>query len=400
MLNVSPLLHNLRRIRIEPSGPSIYTIRVQHEPHFRSTLESIAEILGLTEGDEAKKALLAPMIHFVAKQEEYIQARGGHRVRKAHGDAANQQQQSKKRDNGKGRQGVKPERSEVAGTSEGVVWSVCEARGELERVRKNKTALLGFLVRLAQSVERDWGDEALRMGRLELYRECLVQMSDSGDSDLKELARLGPKMKTLDFDLSHFLKMALPVERKHSRGLKDHEFMVETDDREATASDAAGAKLPLTVVLDNLRSAFNVGSVFRTSECLGVSRIYLCGYTATPEDEHTKKSSMGTHKFVDWEWRRGTLETIRELKSQGVTVIALETVRGKPLAHDFCFPRSGCALVLGNERHGLEADVLAECDEVVQLPCTGVKNSLNVACAFGMCCYEVVRQWRLDEAAK
>lgn len=379
----------------------MYTIRVQQEPHFRSTLESIAEIIGLAEGDEVKKALLAPMIHFVAKQEEYIQARGGHRVRKAQGDAANQQQKSKKRDQGKGQHEIKTERGDVVDTSGGTgVWSVGEARVELERVRKNKAALLGFLVRLAQSVEREWRSEDLRMERLELYRECLLQMGDSEDMDLRELGRLGPKMKTLDFDLSHFLKMALPVERKHSRGLKDHEFMVETDDRQAAAYNAPCAKLPLTVVLDNLRSAFNVGSVFRTSECLGVSRIYLCGYTATPEDEHTKKSSMGTDKYVDWEWRRGTLETIRELKGQGVTVVALETVRGKPLAHEFRFPRSGCALVLGNERHGLEADVLAECDEVVQLPCTGVKNSLNVACAFGMCCYEVVRQWRLDEAAQ
>jgi tRNA G18 (ribose-2'-O)-methylase SpoU len=83
---------------------------------------------------------------------------------------------------------------------------------------------------------------------------------------------------------------------------------------------------------------------------------------------------------------------IRGAKAQGLTVVALETVEGSPVAHDYVFPRQ-CALLLGNERHGVEPRHIAMCDAVVQIPCRGVKNSLNVATAFGICAYEMTRQW-------
>jgi len=94
---------------------------------------------------------------------------------------------------------------------------------------------------------------------------------------------------------------------------------------------------------------------------------------------------------------RRTEDAIDELRARGITIVALETVRGAPYAHEYTFPTPplGCALLLGNERHGVSPELLAKCDAVVRLPCRGVKNSLNVAVALGMCAHEVARQWRV-----
>merc|ERR1712054_123935 len=93
-----------------------------------------------------------------------------------------------------------------------------------------------------------------------------------------------------------------------------------------------------------------------------------------------------------------TAEVLRELKGRGVPVFALETVADAVSVHDFAFPRP-CALLLGNERHGIEADLLALCDAPLRIPCRGVKNSLNVGIAFAVCVYEVARQWTPPEDA-
>ncbi len=167
------------------------------------------------------------------------------------------------------------------------------------------------------------------------------------------------------------------------------------------SQDLAACGLPAIdakchIIVDNLRSAFNVGSIFRTSECLfgPVASIVLTGYTATPEDTATRKSAMGMDQVVPWSWVQTVDEAISDAKAQGLTVVALETVEGSPVVHDFVFPRK-CALLLGNERHGLEARHINLCDATVQIPCRGVKNSLNVGTAFGICAYEMTRQWSL-----
>ena len=100
-----------------------------------------------------------------------------------------------------------------------------------------------------------------------------------------------------------------------------------------------------------------------------------------------------------WRWCRDTATTILELRAQGTHVVALETVAGMPYASEYAFPRAGCALLLGNERHGIAPELLALCDGVVRLPSRGVKNSMNVGVALGMCGYEIVRQWTGGGAA-
>ena len=205
-------------------------------------------------------------------------------------------------------------------------------------------------------------------------------------------------LRRLDFDERHFLNLMLAFERKHSKGLADHQFLVHDTD-EGRCAAPASSRMPLILVMDNLRSAFNVGAIFRTADCLGVARIVACGYTATPDDPSVRKTTLGAWEHVDWAWRKETAQAIDELRASGLPVIALETVEGAPLAHHYPFPRSGCALLLGNERHGCSPELLAKCDGVVQLPCRGVKNSMNVGVALGMCGYEIMRQWtEVDEA--
>ena len=124
----------------------------------------------------------------------------------------------------------------------------------------------------------------------------------------------------------------------------------------------------------------------------------LCGYTATPDDTQVQRTAMGTAELVPWVWRKDTDAAIDELRKSGVPVIALETARSATPTHEFSFPRSGVALLLGNERHGLAPALLVRCDGIVKLPSIGVKNSLNVAVALGMCAHEIARQWSAPAA--
>ena len=293
-------------------------------------------------------------------------------------------------------------------------------------VRKNRDACIHWLLQPSQLIEVQWAADALqdRVDRLTLLRDCLSSLAEHAHADCRELAALVPRMMhTLDFDERHFLNLMLPIERRHSRGLVrkacwpasiawhpipsgctalvhraspvaqvDHDFLVTTDDASSAAA-AAAARLPLVLVLDHLRSAFNVGSIFRTADCLGVRELHLCGYTATPDDAQVHRTTMGSHQHLPWRWWKETRAAIHELRGAGMHIVALETVAGAPPAAAYPFPRSGCALLLGNERHGLSQELLALCDGVVRLPARGVKNSMNVGVALGMCGYEVVRQW-------
>ena len=261
-------------------------------------------------------------------------------------------------------------------------------------VRKNRDACIHWLLQFARRIEAEWETENVRLSRLDLFRRCLEECQAHAHADCRELGALAPRMlRTLDITERHFLNLILPIERKWSKGLRDHEFLVMTDDR----PHAAPRQLPLHFVLDHLRSAFNVGALFRTADCLGVSKLWLCGYTATPDDAQVQRTTMGSHEHVPWVWRKTTEEALVEIKEMGLTVIGLETVAGAPPASEFRFPSSGCAVLLGNERHGLAADMLGLCDAVVQLPCRGVKNSMNVAVSAGMCGYEIARQWTATE---
>jgi tRNA G18 (ribose-2'-O)-methylase SpoU len=154
--------------------------------------------------------------------------------------------------------------------------------------------------------------------------------------------------------------------------------------------------MPVTVVLENIRSAFNIGGIFRTGECVGIEEIVLCGYSATPQSDNVSRSAMGCEKLISWTQHRRTSSVISQLKEKGRTVLALETLGEAPSHHETELPFP-CAVLLGNERFGLNRTTLAEADMVVKIPTYGGKNSLNVVSAFAVWAYEARRQWEMKQ---
>ena len=148
---------------------------------------------------------------------------------------------------------------------------------------------------------------------------------------------------------------------------------------------------PLYLVLQNIRSLLNIGAIFRTADAFSVNKIYLCGYSAYPPErqmDKISKTALGAEKSVPWEYHKQTTRLIKKLKSQKVSIVALEiTKKSIPLSKFTpCFP---LAIILGNEVRGVSKNILQLCDTIVEIPQTGIKESLNVATASAIALYEI-----------
>lgn len=139
-------------------------------------------------------------------------------------------------------------------------------------------------------------------------------------------------------------------------------------------------------MLDNLRSALNVGSIIRTCDALGIKDIYFCGITPDPSNNKVLKTSLGAEKNTNINISKSTLETIQELKNEGFEIVGLE-LSDKSVDINKYEKKSNIALIVGNEVSGLPEDVINECDNLVQIPMKGIKESLNVATAFGIAAF-------------
>jgi len=154
----------------------------------------------------------------------------------------------------------------------------------------------------------------------------------------------------------------------------------------------------LFIILHNIRSVLNVGAIFRTADAVGASKIFLCGYTPTPEDNRIKKTALGAEKFVPWEKHLQTWRVLEKLKEDGVQIVALERfdkltasklkIRTQNI---FSFkPKFPLVLVLGNEVKGLSLQILKYADKIIAIPMYGQKESLNVSVAFGIVAYKII----------
>lgn len=164
-----------------------------------------------------------------------------------------------------------------------------------------------------------------------------------------------------------------------------------------TPEEFAGReKLPLAVVLDNVRSAANVGAFFRTGDAFGIERLVLCGITAAPPSREIHKSALGAELTVAWEHVPSTVEAVRGLRAAGFTVLAVEQVRGAVQLSELdltTFGDSGkFALVFGNEVEGVAQEAVDVCDGAVEIPQVGTKHSLNVAVSGGVVLWEFFRR--------
>ena len=157
-------------------------------------------------------------------------------------------------------------------------------------------------------------------------------------------------------------------------------------------------KLPLAVVLDEVRSLHNIGAVFRTSDAFLVDCIYLCGITATPPHPEMHKTALGAENSVEWRYKKNTLDAVQELHDQGFTVLAIEQVEGSTLLDKLELDADKkYAIVMGNEETGISKEVIHHADEKIKLPITGKTQSLNVSVACGAILYEAVRQKMVGE---
>lgn len=152
----------------------------------------------------------------------------------------------------------------------------------------------------------------------------------------------------------------------------------------------------MVVVLDNIRSMFNTGSIFRTADALGTEKIYLCGYTPSPLDKLGRprpkfiKTSLNSEKAVPFEKRASTARVLDKLRKEGYKILAVEQADKSTPYYKYKPPANGkYALVMGHEVRGLPPSVLKRADRVLEIPMEGVKESLNVAIAFGIVAYEL-----------
>lgn len=145
------------------------------------------------------------------------------------------------------------------------------------------------------------------------------------------------------------------------------------------------------VVLDGLRSAFNVGSILRTSDAAGVQMVYLCGVTAHPPNPKLEKTALGAAEHVAWKYFKRAEDAIAGLREIGVPVIGVETIADSIPYTDFVFP-DPVAIVFGHEIYGISEPVLKLLDRLVRIPMRGAKTSLNVATACGIVLFEILKQ--------
>ncbi|HEY3429892.1 MAG TPA: RNA methyltransferase [Cyclobacteriaceae bacterium] len=155
-------------------------------------------------------------------------------------------------------------------------------------------------------------------------------------------------------------------------------------------------KIPVCIVLDNVRSLHNVGSAFRTADAFRIEKIYLTGITGTPPHREIQKSALGATESVAWEYIENSSQAVQQLKNQGYTIIIVEqTTESKPL-HLFT-PESGkkYCLAFGNEVDGVSEDVIKLGDVALEIPQIGTKHSLNISVCLGIVCWEFFRKLNL-----
>lgn len=269
---------------------------------------------------------------------------------------------------------------------------------------------LNLALDLAHAIEREWPRQMANLPRLlqqlrevlDLWLQRLSLPLHYPPEANSKLAVPTQEQEALFARLQHFSeKMSLesfvvqmvPFERLSNRGLRDDDFLVSDSDQKPEAILPRG---PLIGVVDQMRSAFNVGSLFRTMDCVGGSELWLAGYTPTPQDTKMQKTTMGADQYVKWRHFRQTTEVFLPLTEMGFQTVALETSDRAIDLNKFSFPKK-TALIVGNERFGVDHQVLRQADHVVRLPLHGAKNSLNASIAFAIAAFEWRKQWEQND---
>lgn len=162
--------------------------------------------------------------------------------------------------------------------------------------------------------------------------------------------------------------------------------------RISTEEFKQAAKLPVVIILDNIRSQNNVGSVFRTSDAFRIEKIYLCGITSTPENREVHKTALGAEDAVAWEYVKETRDIVDRLKAEGYRIFSVEQAENTLSLEDLSIDLDGkYALVFGNEVKGVQQDIIDRSHACVEIPQFGTKHSFNISVTVGIVLWQIVR---------
>lgn len=176
---------------------------------------------------------------------------------------------------------------------------------------------------------------------------------------------------------------------------KGDKILMEELGRKSIEEFKKASKIPVVVVLDDIRSLHNIGSVFRTADAFAVERIILCGITAQPPHREIQKAALGATESVQWSYNSNCLDAVNGLRISGYTILGIEQVEGSVnLANAQVFNESKLALIFGNEVKGVTQSVLDACDDFIEIPQDGTKHSLNISVSVGVVLWELFRKFK------
>lgn len=198
-------------------------------------------------------------------------------------------------------------------------------------------------------------------------------------------------------DFAKFQKFSVSFTVVYYTRLKIELFMRKLRNNElgriSVSTFKKATKTPIIVVLDNIRSLNNVGSVFRTSDAFLIEKIYLCGITAIPPNREIHKTALGATESVDWEHKQDTLALVKKLKSEGIVVAAIEQAENSIMLDKFSLESNKkIAIVFGNEVKGVQQEVVSESDYCVEIPQKGTKHSLNISVSCGVVLWDLYQK--------
>lgn len=177
---------------------------------------------------------------------------------------------------------------------------------------------------------------------------------------------------------------------KQMRKLKNSEL-----NRLSVADFKEAKKLPVVVVLDNIRSLNNIGSVFRTADAFLLEKIYLCGITAQPPHRDIHKTALGATESVEWEYQEDTLSCVKQLQNEGYQCLAVEQAEESLMLQDFDRSKyDKIAVVFGNEVKGVQQSVINQCNHCLEIPQLGTKHSLNISVSAGIVLWHMLKGTR------
>ena len=164
-------------------------------------------------------------------------------------------------------------------------------------------------------------------------------------------------------------------------------------DRKSIEAFKEADKTPIIIILDDVRSLNNIGSVFRTADAFLIEKIYLCGITATPPNKEIHKTALGATETVVWEHNENVLKVIKNLQEDNITVLAIEQVQSAIFLQNFKVEKdTKYALVFGNEVHGVSQEAVALCDGCIEIPQLGTKHSLNISVSAGIVVWDLFKK--------